>query len=866
MKTKPFNRFLAGLCLALLAWYAPSVPTRVQAQELQPGEKLDPFSLGWPRTFAANGYEFAVYQPQLENWSGNQLTGRFATAVRPAGTTNETYGVILFAARTEVDKMARLVTLEDLQVTKVNFPTQRGMQNLYQTIVQGELPKATKAIPLDHLEATYAVSAQVEKVKAQQIQNTPPRIIYTTQPSLLVQVDGSPILKPLVPNYERVVNTRAILLLNTNGWEQGYYLYAASNWYAAPALEGPWAVTISPPSDINTALTASMATGQVDPAFPKAPLASPPVIYLSTTPTELLESHGVANLLSIDGTDLMYVSNTDQAIFYYMDDANYYVLISGRWFKCPSLYGPWTFAPSNTLPPDFKKIPPDSPKSNVLLSVAGTPQAQEAVISSTIPQTATIYLDKAKLDLEYVGAPSFVAIPGTSLFYAANTATPVIMVNPKSYYACQGGVWFAASTATGPWAVATTVPASIYTIPASCPIHYVTYTYVYGYTASVVYVGYTPGYMGVVVAPGGTVVYGTGYVYPPMVVGTTYVSYPPTYGSGAALAMGAAVGFAFGYCAGHSSECYYEPHWGCYHYTYPCTYSYAHCNVNACNYYSHWPTGTASGSYGYNPYTGNAYKSGTASGYNPYTGTHGTVSGSASYNAYSGQASGSRNASAYNPYSGASANSHASANANVYSGNYNANRQTSGYNPSTGRSVNSSANLSGNAYNGNYSASRSTSASGQYSGESVNNTKTASGNAYNGTASVNNSGSASNSKTGNSASWNNGTMTADHNGNTYTSGDTSQNRATAQSQAQSDKSQWSSTSGNKASSAQSSWSNRESSAQSTGSQRASSWGESDGGGWSHSGSEGGWGGGGGSRWGGGGGGGWGGGGGGFHRR
>jgi hypothetical protein len=301
-------------------------------------------------------------------------------------------------------------------------------------------------------------------------------------------------------------------------------------------------VNKSPSADISTALDAAMATQQVDPAAPRAPLAVSPVIYVATTPTELLETSGVANMLSVAGTDLLYVSTTDQALFYYLDDANYYMLISGRWFKCPTLYGPWAYVASATLPADFKKIPPDSPKSNVLLSVAGTPQAQEAVIASTIPQTATVYRDKAQPTFEYGGVPSFVPIAGTSLAYAVNTATPVVMVNATSYCACQGGVWFVAASATGPWAVATTVPTTVYAIPTTCPIHYVTYVYVYGATPTVVYVGYTPGYMGVVVAPGGVVVYGTGYVYPPVVVGTTYVSYPPTYGAGASFALGAAVG------------------------------------------------------------------------------------------------------------------------------------------------------------------------------------------------------------------------------------------------------------------------------------------------------------------------------------
>jgi hypothetical protein len=35
-------------------------------------------------------------------------------------------------------------------------------------------------------------------------------------------------------------------------------------------------VTISPPSDINTALNAAMATKQVDPALPRTPQTTPP--------------------------------------------------------------------------------------------------------------------------------------------------------------------------------------------------------------------------------------------------------------------------------------------------------------------------------------------------------------------------------------------------------------------------------------------------------------------------------------------------------------------------------------------------------------------------------------------------------------
>jgi hypothetical protein len=69
-------------------------------------------------------------------------------------------------------------------------------------------------------------------------------------------------------------------------------------------------------------------------------------------------------------------------------------------------------------------------------------------------------------------------------------------------------VWFTASLIDTSWTIATSVPAVIYTIPPSSALYYVTFVHVYGHTPEVVYVGYTPGYLGTVVEPDGVVVYG----------------------------------------------------------------------------------------------------------------------------------------------------------------------------------------------------------------------------------------------------------------------------------------------------------------------------------------------------------------------
>ena len=106
--------------------------------------------------------------------------------------------------------------------------------------------------------------------------------------------------------------------------------------------------------------------------------------------------------------------------------------------------------------------------ARVLPTVAGTPQAQEAVIENSIPQTATVPLRNGpKFTPEFDGPPQYAPIAGTPLSYVTNSHSPVIQVAPNAFYAVTAGVWFTAPQLTGPWVVATSVPPVIYTIPPS---------------------------------------------------------------------------------------------------------------------------------------------------------------------------------------------------------------------------------------------------------------------------------------------------------------------------------------------------------------------------------------------------------------
>jgi len=160
----------------------------------------------------------------------------------------------------------------------------------------------------------------------------------------------------------------------------------------------------------------------------------------------------------------------------------------------------------------------------------------------------------------YDGEPSFRAIEGTKLQYVVNSRTPVISARPGLFCAVDNGVWFTSDSPFGPWVVATSVPPEIYSIPPRCPVHYVTYVRVYGFTPEVVYCGYTPGYYGTIVARGGVVVYGTGWYYPPY-IGALWVGWPWTYGFGYGFGWSPLGGWSFDFGVGYRYP-FWRPWWG----------------------------------------------------------------------------------------------------------------------------------------------------------------------------------------------------------------------------------------------------------------------------------------------------------------
>ena len=600
----------------------------------------------WPRDVTLSNADAMIYQPQIESWTGNQLRWRVAVALRPTGTKNETFGVLWGSARTQVDRVTRSVALQEINVSQAKFPTLKDDGAAYLPGLRSALQSALATMALDSLEASLAAS-QTVKPTAHAVRNEPPQILVSYGPAILVPIDGPPVFKPMADSrFERVINTQAMIAKTKSA--DTLYLHVYDGWMSAPSIAGPWTTTATPfvPFGLDAAAKQLAKDGTVDlfdggsGATPKPSLANgAPAVYVSQVPTELIVFKGQPNLVPITGTPLLWANNSAIDVIVDTSNSNYYVLISGRWYRGAALSGPWTYVASNALPPSFKQIPATgSPASVVLQSVAGTPQAQEAIIANSIPQTASIARKGGPTFTPvFDGVPKWEPVTGTPMQYVVNAKVPVIQVDPSSFFAVQGGVWFAAPSVTGPWAVATSVPAVMYTIPVSSPLHYVTYVHVYGYTNTVVYQGYTPGYMGTVVDTGGTVVYGTGYAYTPW-IGNYWYAPPVTWGIAASPVYNPYVGFTFGFALGLTTAAFAYPYWGgaYYHggyYGYPC------CGSASANVYRNWGRGVSSGTRTWYNNAGGSFGTAASGSYATARGTTGSYNAQRSYNPYTGQGS-----------------------------------------------------------------------------------------------------------------------------------------------------------------------------------------------------------------------------------
>jgi len=564
---------------------------------------------GWPRQKTTPQGTLVYCQPQVDDWKDfKQLDFRMAFSLTPKGQ-KEVVGVLSAQAQSNVNVDQHDVVLTDFKITEVRFPSLDPEKAAkLEEIVRSFLPpNYLVAMSLDRLVASVNKSKAASTV---QVQNDPPPIFVSYTPAILLQVDGEAKRADIAhTDLGFVVNSNFPLFFQTDATKD-YYLYTGAQWLKSTSMEGPWTSAAKLPGDFSKVAHDPKWAAMKQPILSPSGKGEAPTIFYSNKPAEVLLFKGQPTYENISGTQLSFATNTDADLFVFAPTKQYYFLVAGRWFSSAQLQGPWTYATPD-LPPDFAKIPGNSPAARVLVSVPGTEQARDAVLLAQVPTTAVVKPEAAKqVKVSYTGNPEFKPIEGTSLEYAVNTPDKVIK-DGDVYYLCLQGVWFTASSPTGAWTTAASVPKEIYTIPPSSPVYNVTYVTQSTTPEGTIQASYTAGYFGTFIAgaaAGAILASGTGYYYPPYygypVAGyPIYHPYPCTYGVGA----------------------YYNTYYGAY--------------------------GVGHGVYG--PYYGAA----AGAAYNPYTGTY--ARGATAYGPYGSQSV----ARAYNPYTGTSAATHQGSNA-----------------------------------------------------------------------------------------------------------------------------------------------------------------------------------------------------------
>jgi len=516
------RRYVAAMvaATAVAALVAP-----VLAQESSSDTTADPVAdtapmpepLVFPRELSSDLGKMVIYAPQIDTWKDYaKIEGRIAVAVTPAGEQELVYGVAEFTADTDPNLELRVVAVENIAITVTSFPeSDEKRRKQLDAIVRATAEHRTHYIPLDVILTYIAPNAPVPEEKG--LSFDPPPIFYSDTPAYLVMTDGEPLLAPLP-------DTKLQYVVNTN-WDlfkykdKEWYLRVDDRWLKTRDLAGTWKHDSSLPGDFKK-LPSGENWNEARAAMPPAKGSkTPPTIYFSDRPAELIVTDGTPSFRTVGGPGLEFVPKTESDLFRF--EKKFYYLVSGRWFRSSSLRGPWEHV--TELPGAFAQIPADHVKGHVLAAIPNTNEARLAVLEASIPRKATVSRDAGeKVNVLFQGEPNFELITGTTVERATNSYNDILRVD-GFYYLCDNAVWYVARATDGPWVVADTIPAAIYTIPPSSPSYHVTHVHVYESDDNSVSTGYTSGYFGSHVSFG-VVVYGSGYHYPP------YYGYYPYYG------------------------------------------------------------------------------------------------------------------------------------------------------------------------------------------------------------------------------------------------------------------------------------------------------------------------------------------------
>jgi hypothetical protein len=507
----------------------------------------------WPLTMAYEDLKIQIFKPETETFNTNKMS--FRSALMVIEGDNNVFGSIWVDANLQINQTARTVTVTHASVNDLRFPDGYAAEKESGLIKIIEKNLYNVTVKMDDILSDLE-NSQKESSMSKSMNNNAPVIYYTIQPSILVTIDGDPILQATeTKDVDMIMNTPFLILKHKNI----FYLCNGSLWYESRSPLSGW----TPQTMVPGTVVQAAQSLKSDEDIVVEENSFYPEVIVSTVPAELIQTDGAPTFAAIPNTMMLYITNTSDQIVMDIRSQQYFVLLSGRWYASTKLDGQWQYIDFANLPADFAKIPEGSAKDVLLASVPETKASRDAVRESLVPQAAVVDRSTTKTEVVYDGEPDFENIEGTNMRYAVNSSGTVISEN-NTYYVVDNGVWFVGTSARGPWIVSDRRPVQINIIPPSCPAYNARYVYVYHSTPQVVYVGYTRGYLSSYVV-GPVVVYGTGHRYRPW-RGRWYYPRPCTWGFG--MLYNPWYGWSVNYVYGSGWFGYSYPHTYYSHYPY----------------------------------------------------------------------------------------------------------------------------------------------------------------------------------------------------------------------------------------------------------------------------------------------------------
>ena len=406
------NRLDRSLSCVLAAWHSPG--SRRTSRAARSGCRRRPARLparthrrtsGRARSRRPNGNTVSLYTPQLDSWDGRTIDWHAAVSIQAPGAKEPTFGV-MFAPPRPTSTRRRAWSADgppghegELSVGG-GAPNDTYLEDVPAGDREEERPSPSRSTAS---RRTSRSSSSRRRASRSPSRTTRRRSSSRASPRSSSSSTASPSGGRSREDRPRARHQHEPDPAQGQDREP-CTCTSSTDGSQSRRSQGPWTVAKNPPASLSAAYKKILDAKSGDPLTggvpddPDAKDVEQPTLS-EGRPGRLRRDvadrahrdRRAPNYVPIDGTQLLYVKNTTGRVFKNdrgPEDLRPALGPVVQRARDPRDPGPtWR---STRLPKDFAAIPDESPMENVKASVPGTQQAQEAVVSNSIPQTAAV--------------------------------------------------------------------------------------------------------------------------------------------------------------------------------------------------------------------------------------------------------------------------------------------------------------------------------------------------------------------------------------------------------------------------------------------------------------------------------------------